>query len=440
MLVNYSISLKALDTYVEGYNAEQQSRSTQIRGAIVHTAKELIRLYGVSLLKSNAIQPVTEDAIPSLRTNNIQMGKLTKMSGRTIQRHIKRLQEAQIVAKKIWHGSNSSYELWINPKIMWIKGLKNLKNNRNKSRKENLLPTENQNIKKEQLTTCPHTDTRDFTGEKNNILITVNKLRKLWQEQAANDPDFTGDVTGEGKQRSLRSQTTFSTTGNVTGDHTGDTQLKDLKKNDTQLKEHRRARSATEVTMDGSRQPQSRPSEALKAPGDNDPTRHSFLVSYAEKLWKLAREKLYADTSLTLNQHRTATQLLYQWYSPVATEKLDAAHKIYAERIGYVEEYIKKDPSSRYVMLPYRYFDPKNENGFAGTKLWYQKAKRRKILQQQIRKYKNNLAKDTAKARPDLTVYRECEQRVGKLGDPELLQIFYGEVLGKNSKDKLLIY
>ncbi|WP_299243102.1 hypothetical protein [uncultured Aquimarina sp.] len=444
MLVNYSISFKALDTYVEGYNKQQDGIATQIRGTMLHTAKELIRLYGVSLLKSNKIKPITEDNIPSLRTNNIQMGRITKTSGRTIRRHIRRLQEAEIISKKVGHGSNSSYELWINPKILWIKGLKNLKNTKNKSNKGNSLLPKSQEIKNIHSTNCPHTDTRYATRDKNNTLIAVNKLRRVWQEGAANDPIFTGYATGDGKKRSLLPQTASSITGYDTGDRTGDTQLKDHKKNDTQLKENWRAQNSTEKWTVVGRQTQLTTSLPLDATGDNDPTRHSFLVSYAEKLWKLAFEKLYADKALTKNQHTTATQLLYQWYSPVTTEKLEYVHKVYTDRIHIVEKYIKKDPSSRFVMLPYLYFNPENPNGFAGTMPWYRKEKQhkikllqRKILREQIKKFKKNLAKDTAEARPDLTVYRECEQRIGKLGVPKLLKEFYTEVLGKDVKNKL---
>ncbi len=444
MLVNYSISLKALDRFVEGYNGAQITRATQIRGSMIHTAKELIRLYGVSLLKSNKIKPVTAQNIPSLRTNNIQLGKLTQMSGRTIQRHIKRLKEAGIITDKIGHGSNSSYELWINPKILWIKGLKNLKNAKKKQDANKILDSENQYFKNSHLTKCPHTDTRNFTRNKNNILIAVDKLRRIWQEQAAADPVFNGNAARDSRERSLLPQTAFKFTRNATGDKAGDTQLKDHKKNDTQLKENWRAQNGTENRMVDGRQTQLESSLPLDATGNNDPTRHSFLVSHAEELWKLALEKLYGDTQLTKNQHKIAIQLLLKWYSPVGNEKLKYVHQVYKERIAIVEKYIRKDPSSRFVTLPYLYFDPSNPKGFAGTKSWYEKEKAhkkklsyQKILRDQIKKFKKNVIKDTAEGRPLLTVYRECEQRIGKLGDPELRQAFYGAVLGKAVKDKL---
>ncbi|MEM9341015.1 MAG: hypothetical protein AAGA66_19940, partial [Bacteroidota bacterium] len=66
---------------------------------------------------------------------------------------------------------------------------------------------------------------------------------------------------------------------------------------------------------------------------------------------------------------------------------------------------------------------------------WYAQDKRKKevqvklILSAQIRRYLSNLTKDASKRKPPLEVFRSCEQRIGKLGDPLLLQQFYAAVL-----------
>ena len=93
------------------------------------------------------------------------------------------------------------------------------------------------------------------------------------------------------------------------------------------------------------------------------------------------------------------------------------------------------------MTLPYLYFNPKNPNGFTGTKPWYEAQKKHKaslklqqIVRRQVQKFKRNEAKDTAEARPRLTVFRECEQRIGKLQIPSLLQQFYAEVLQPNAQ------
>ena len=173
-----------------------------------------------------------------------------------------------------------------------------------------------------------------------------------------------------------------------------------------------------------------------------DTTRHAFLSKYVQELWGLAREKLYKDTWLNKRQCTIAQTLLYRWYEPVSNDKLAYVHQVYVDRIDLVYRYIEKDRLHRFVTLPYLYFDPNNPDGFAGTKSWYEAEKTYKwdlklqrILRQQIRKFKRNEAKDTAVARPRLEVYRECEQRLGKLKVPKLLNKFYAAVKQHNKQE-----
>lgn len=425
MLVNYSISLRALHRYVKAYNATQQHLKNHIRGPMLHTAQEIIRIYGVSLLKANRITPVTPDHIPSLRTNNKQLATLTHQSGRTIQRHIIRLQQAGIITHKIGHGSNASYELLISPNIMWIKGVTTPKTPPIARLADKKLSTDNQCITNTASTTCPHTDTGNTIKNTSNTLIAVDSLLHKWQtdpfKRTSAERNISKNTTGDTIQtkRSSLPLTGFSKKKNTSRNTSGDTREKALQKN------------TTRENADG-REGSSEVQYATTSTGQNELSRHSLLVFYAGELWKLAREKLYTNTHLTHRQCTIAEQLLYQWYSPVETSKLKRAHQIYLERIDIVKKYIDKAPEKRFVQLPYRYFDPKNPTGFAGTKPWYNKQKRSKaqlraqlILQHQLRKYKRNASRDTARRRPILEVYRECEQRIGKLKNQELLGQFY---------------
>jgi len=122
MVIKYSVSFQMLQQYIEHYNGQQEEFKTRVRQAMTGTAKELIRIYGVSLIKAQKIKALDMDSLPSLRTNNQQLATITGASGRTIQRHINRLLDAKILLQKVWHGSNGSYELWINPKVLWISG------------------------------------------------------------------------------------------------------------------------------------------------------------------------------------------------------------------------------------------------------------------------------------------------------------------------------
>ena len=127
---------------------------------------------------------------------------------------------------------------------------------------------------------------------------------------------------------------------------------------------------------------------------------------------------------------------LQLWYEPVSDKMLSKVHQVYVERIAIVEKYIAKDSERRFIQLPHQYFDPNNSSGFTGTRKWYYDQKKRElevqqklILHAQIRRFLNNEKKDTTKQKPRLELYKACETRIGKLGQPELIKAFQAAVL-----------
>jgi hypothetical protein len=355
-------------------------------------------------LKANSVSAVDFQNLPPLKTNNVQLSKRAKASTRTIQRHLKRLIKANIITKKIWHGSNSGYELFINPDILLIGGVKAVHKPEKKVEPEKSVPTDNQFFKKPKTTTCPHTDTSN-NGYINNILIGVDKLQKTLSSLPLTSPNESRNATGN----------TF----------TGYTGKIDLKKNNDAGEIERVKRVTDETSAEIS---------------DVDQTRSASLSFYIKSLWKLARNTIYKDHYLTQSQEKRALELLYLWYEPVPKEQLQNVHEAYVNRLGIVQKYIAKDPTKRYVQLPDTYFDPKNPSGFTGTKIWYFKQKKREyeirlklILQAQIRRFINNEKKETAKQKPRLELFRSCETRIGKLGKPELLNEFHASVLNHST-------
>ena len=121
IVIHYPTAFKALDCYIDTFNESAENKKDKLRTGAVMTAKELIRIYGISLLKANGSHEVIAENLPTLQTNNKQLSKLVKCSSRTIQRHILKLQSAGIIINKIFHGSNSNFEVLINPKILLVK-------------------------------------------------------------------------------------------------------------------------------------------------------------------------------------------------------------------------------------------------------------------------------------------------------------------------------
>ena len=403
-IIQYSTAFNALEGYVNQHNASTKDLSSHIRQAMILTTQEIIKIYSISLLKANSIAAIDLQNLPPLKTNNVQLAKRAKASTRTIQRHLKRLIEANIITKKIWHGSNSGYELFINPNILLIGGVKAVNKPKKELQTEKSKTTDNQFFKNSKTTTCPHTDTSN-NGYINNIIIGVDKLKT----KASSLP-----LTNGYESRNATSNTFTGYTGKI-----------DPKKNNDAGEIERKSRATDQTGAEIS---------------SVDQARSASLSFYVKSFWKLARNTIYKDHYLTQSQEKTALKLLYLWYEPVSDKQLQNVHEVYVSRLAIVQKYIARDPTKRYVQLPDKYFDPQNPSGFTGTRIWYQKQKKREyevrlklILQAQIRRFLNNEKKETAKQKPRLELFRSCETRISKLGQPELLNTFHASVLNHST-------
>lgn len=411
IVIHYPTAYKALDCFIDLYNEKAEKRSDRLRTGAVMTAKEIIRIYGISLLKANGYQQVDKENLPTLQTNNKQLSKLVKCSSRTIQRHILKLQVAGIVTNKIFHGSNSNYELLINPQIVLAK--EKLPVDKVKKQLQEALDLAKENDVKSSLleiqkTNCPDTYSCNTSNKINNIIIAV-------------------DNSGNEKRSSL-SLTENIDTGYITGNSAGNTgEIAQVFSEKQEKIEEKKIQDTGEIAS------RTEKSGYKIAP---DPVRDNSLNLYVSLLWMMARSLLYKNVDLTERQVLIAKKLIQKLYGPVLTEKLSTVHQHYVERISLVSKYIKKNPEKRFVPLPYLYFDTKNLNGFVGTKKWYEADQKRKkeverelVVSSLIRKYQNNEKKDTAKKVSSLQLFRECENTIGKFNDAALTQRFHAAVL-----------
>ncbi|MGB3947135.1 MAG: hypothetical protein WBM13_04070 [Bacteroidia bacterium] len=417
ILIHYPTAYKALNCFIDVYNDKAEKSTDRLRTGAVMTAKEIIRIYGVSLLKANAVQQVDQNNLPSLQTNNKQLSKLVKCSSRTIQRHIAKLQAAGIITNKIFHGSNSNFELWINPNILLIKQKlsvdklkKDLQEALDRTKKNDLKST----LSPVQKTNCPDTYPSNNSYKRNNIIIDVDNSQR-------SSLSLTSEID------------TSYDTGNITGNTGEIAQVFSEKQKNS---EEKKFQEAGEIA-----------SRADKISDRNvppDPARDNSLNLYVSLLWLMARNLLYKNTFLTDRQVLIAKKLIRKFYDPVSTSQLSTVHQHYVERISLVAKYVKKDPEHSFVPLPYRYFDTNNLKGFVGTKQWHQADQQRKkevereiVLSRVIRKYQNNLKKNTAYKKPQLQLFRECENTIGKFNDASLTQRFHAAVLQHETYQQL---
>jgi hypothetical protein len=418
LVIHYPTAFKALNSFVDTFNSKAKKGTDRLRTGAVMTAKEIVRLYGISLIKANGIGKIDPARIPSLRTNNKQLAGLVKCSSRTIHRHIAKLQSAGIILAKVFHGSNSNYELWVDPQILLIKprlSVNNANEQQKKEREGAMQKASESIIFSSCSTKCHHT----YSGnKKNNIIIEVQKVDKV-VSLPLNPEKEAGYTACNGA----------GDTGEIAG-----------KKN---LAE--KTQDAGEIA--------SRADNSESTNKISDPARDNSLKLHVNLFWLMARNLLYKNTDLTENQVQIAKQLIRKFYEPSTEENISNHYSAYTERISIVYKYLQRDPK-RFVPLPYIYFDLNNPKGFVGTKAWHKKHRERKkeveqelALSRMIRKYLNNEKQITAKRKSSLQLFRECENALCKLGGTALSDRFCAAVIDHeayrhiyNHRNKLLTH
>lgn len=369
LIIHYGTSLKAIDTYIDKYNAEC-TPSEMVRKGVRYTAKEIVRVYGEALKKANKIRPLDLCNIPPLSTNNVHIGKLTNSSSRTAQRHVKRLIEIGIIIDKKWHGTKANYELWITDEILLIKQRIKQEETEIALIKSFLEPAEKQPVKNDKRTKYPHRE----SSNKNNLLIAVcNSTDRTAFESSEVGERFLGSGYTEEKLCAfLRGVKKIDS--KVVSKKTIESERKGFSKKE---KEKNCAQKEKE-TMEDTEGKQVRAGKSSSKIVSETDARTDSLNLYTDLLWSMAKNTIYSDRSLSNWQQGIAKELIRKLYEPVRTESLYKVHAHYVARIAWQWHCIKRQPNKRFVQLPHQYFNTNNPNGFVGTKKHYLKDEIRK--------------------------------------------------------------
>ncbi len=393
--IDYGQSFLKLSAFIAHSNASKTFLAKQLRQPVIATAKELIRIYGLALLKARDTVLLSIENLLSLCSNNTQLSKLLVCSPGTIQHHISKLIETDVITHKKWHGSNNSYELWINSEVLFINGVKAIKKPQKGLQNQKTEQIENQIFKNTITSICHHTDTSYNSRNINNILIDAHK-----------NVSSLSLLSGR--------------TGNTAG-HTREKVSKKILTRKKVLKRDTRQADAQVLSQQST-------------------SRSTFLKGFVDFFWELAKETLYKDEFLLEYQVQQAKELLLKWYTPVESSELERVDMIYRQRLELVKKFISKDLAKRFIPPPFLYFDPTNKNGFAGTRAWWKAHQRRKaqaklkgITHAQIRLFLNNENKPTCKQKPRIELFRSCESRISKGNRPKLLHAFYSAVLTRDT-------
>ncbi len=424
-LHKYKSRSKILD-FVDSYNNSLPLTTTGrkaygqfLRQQHVHLIEHLLELYYLELKRSrvHGQGPEFGERLPSFRTNNIQLAQRLNCCERTIRGLRARLKEAKVIEAECWHGSNSSYEIWLNPDLLYMSAAETQSENaaeffarpdgRPASRSLQTLP--------HTVTSLPVLDTNPLNKLSGAPFTPTTDNQSVTDKQAVENSDSVVDNAEAPVENPHGAADGIPETGYRTSIR---------KTKDTSPPELRAA------------PPQNSPDTLAEVTAGLEHSEQLQLERLVQRMWATARNLLYADWWLADSEVERARARLAEYlrYAPPRNWKAGASEVM--ERIALVRKWIDRHyPDGDYRMnLPANYFDVRNSTraGFIRTKQWFRehKASQRAIhdavqVTKAVKEYLRSL--ESGAPYGPAEAYRRISQRLNKR-DARLLQEFHAKI------------
>ncbi|MGH1435489.1 MAG: hypothetical protein ACRBG0_13650 [Lewinella sp.] len=367
---------------INQYNQGRPLRE-QLRSAHIKLAEHILNLYYARLSTAQGAGSrvlLPGQPLPTLRTSNGALANEMSSCKRTIINLRQRLEDAGIIAYAAWHGTNSSYELDINPMAMHLQ-TKQVSDNHNslffsvevKTLRHietgNLLQDTNKLINKSGAPSPTGTDNQSFT-----VIKDVENTQNVWKEPK----EPVENAASESAQDTFRQ-----------GNETIEIRTRDQGQELSPPSSAAPPRWEPAETLPGDLQ------EALSHIEDIKDRNEAERIG--RSVWAYAHQVLFSDKWLSDNVKREAqiaiTEYLAWYNQPGGYQK---AKIILRRRIRMVRGWLDRDPAlkkqklgdldsvrpTRWIPLPNKYFDMRNEHGFHKTQQWYNDSQAAKIKSQ----------------------------------------------------------
>lgn len=390
-----------VETYNEGRPLGERLRSSHIK-----LAEFLLNLYFYRLKSAQGPGRrilIPGQPLPTLRTSNGALAKEMGVSSRTIINLRDRLAQAGIIADAVWHGTNSSYELFLNPMIMHLQTRQDYSNQNHRFfstllqtfrhiETGNLLLDTNKPVNKSGADFATGTENQSVapTPAVENAPEPWKKAKKPVEKPATDAAQDTQKAAATNTPDTRK--TGYKTAENPTND----------------------ASTADQTGNPGSAAPAaSLPQSIEAATAHLSAANRNEVERIARSVWAYAHKELYSDkwlsNSVTYEAEVALAEYVAWWVKPAAYAK---AKLILYRRIDMVRDWLDRDPArkevqlgeleeqpaSRWIPLPNRYFDMRNNNGFLRTQEWYNNkqrktaaAKRKEALTKATNQYEKSL-------------------------------------------------
>lgn len=444
--IKWAKSKKLLDGYIDRYNAERPLRD-QLRSSHKSLAQHLLFLYSAALAREQAYGGGVElyNSLPRLRTNNVQLSKALGCSERTIINLRARLKEAKVILKERFRGSNAQYEVALSGAVIHIQTTKE---------PENII-----HLFQPAAKTLRHTVTRTNQVTKELIELDGADFQQcvgfqLDRWSKAVDKGFRSC----GKVGNVVENTAIGSILGTQGTRSGYETISPSLETPPGLRGAPQGSGGGEVGIGKSEWGKSGScesrSERVKgevvkkservnvAPGNlNDALKDlskkdaDSVRRHVQVIWTCALLNLYDDKWIADEEAVRAKAVLAEYLTYADPSRYQAGAAEVIERIILVRRWIErgqKQGIKRWVPLPSRYFDYRNQQGFTRTKPWFKahikakaEIKAKELLTKAIKEYLK-AQEPGAKVGPSET-YRRLSQRLGK-HDRALLTQFHAQI------------
>ena len=359
--IKWAKSKKLLDAFIDRYNVDRPLRE-QLRSGHKALAQHLLFLYSAAIAREQAYGGGVEEFVPlpALRTNNVQLSKAMGCGERTIINLRERLKEAKVIVKELFRGSNASYEVELSGAVIHIQAV---------GVPENIIHLFQPSAK-----TLRHTVTRT-----NQV---TNELIKLDGADFKQQSDFQGDEWRKAVDKCLQScgkggnvveNQAIGSIQDTQGTGTGYETIR------TGLETPPELRSAPQGSergeeMRGNARVDVAPGSLYEVLEGLSKKEAESVRRHVQVIWTCALLNLYDDKWIADEEAERTKAVLAEYLIYADPSRYQAGAAEVIERIILVRRWIErgqKQGIKRWVPLPSRYFDYRNQNGFTKTKPWF---------------------------------------------------------------------
>ncbi len=302
---------------------------------------------------------VMEDDLPHLITNNVCLAKSLGCNKRTIFNQLKRLELAGFISDRIFRGSRSEYKIKLNTAHIQL-----LLNGN-----PVLVPTDINRVENpvnNPETTRNNPKKRVNTAQNNGVLQSEGMKKIHDTGETYNLKNNNSKLYGETVDKS----TISSIISNFKGNTTNQENLRDS------------ASFERKISVNPGELPDI--PEKTTPPVAAHPPEKRKLSPDVETYGQLLMNFMFATIFSRMHYHapkqtQACRDFLISEMAHLKGRELKEKFKELRLRMMLAWDYVQKDPDTRYIPnSPIKYLDKNNLNGFAGTKLWYEKFKENK--------------------------------------------------------------